>query len=95
MKIMRLKLIENQIARQDKFTNAFYHTPMWRSIRKQVITREPLCRECKRNGITTAAQMVDHIIPVRLGGKTYDTENLQPLCNSCHAKKSSYESKHN
>lgn len=37
------------------------------------------------------AQCVDHIIPVEDGGDFWDTANHQPLCNSCHARKSARE----
>jgi 5-methylcytosine-specific restriction protein A len=41
----------------------------------------------------TAAQMVDHIKPVRLGGEFWDERNYQSLCNSCHAVKSAKEAR--
>ena len=33
---------------------------------------------------------IDHKIPLASGGKN-SIENLQPLCKSCHTKKSNYE----
>ena len=69
----------------------FYHTKAWRMTRKFYIKDNPLCEQCKRKGITTAAQMVDHIKPIRLGGHMYDNSNLSSLCNKCHAKKSAIE----
>lgn len=39
------------------------------------------CLICGSSEIT-----IDHIIPVKLGGKN-NIENLQPLCRSCNAKK--------
>ena len=60
----------------------------WRKIRAQVLREEPLCRECKRNGRITAAVDVDHI-----DGNVENTErsNLQPLCHSCHSRKTGRE----
>jgi len=51
-----------------------------------VLKREPLCRDCKGRGTTTIAKEVHHITPLRLGGRnTY--ENLEPLCKSCHSRR--------
>jgi 5-methylcytosine-specific restriction protein A len=68
-----------------------YHTTNWRAVRQSVLMAEPLCRSCAELGEVVLAQMVDHIEPVRLGGNFWDTSNLQPLCNSCHAVKSAKE----
>jgi 5-methylcytosine-specific restriction protein A len=62
-------------------------------LRESVLRDEPLCRQCRDNGIITVAQMVDHIEPVRLGGSFTSLDNLQPLCNRCHASKSGKESR--
>ena len=32
--------------------------------------------------------MVDHIVPIRFGGRSLDMDNLQSLCWSCHSAKS-------
>tara|TARA_Y100001973_G_C5181788_1_gene325329 strand:- start:286 stop:627 length:342 start_codon:yes stop_codon:yes gene_type:complete len=71
----------------------FYQSKAWRMTRKFYIKDNPLCEMCKRKGKTTAAQMVDHITPISIGGMAValNTKNLQSLCNKCHAKKSSYE----
>ena len=47
---------------------------------------EPLCRLCAEKGKTTAAQEVDHILPLHKGG-TNDRDNLQPICVPCHLDK--------
>jgi 5-methylcytosine-specific restriction endonuclease McrA len=70
---------------------SFYHSKAWRMTRKFYIKDNPLCEMCKRKGETTAAQMVDHIKQISLGGLMLHHSNLQSLCNKCHAKKSSYE----
>ncbi len=71
----------------------FYHTKAWRMTRKFYIKDNPLCEMCKRKSPpeTTAAQMVDHIKQISLGGSMLHHSNLQSLCNSCHAKKSAIE----
>ena len=75
------------------FYHAGYQTQEWRAIRRQVLQHEPLCRDCKANGIIKTANVIDHIKPVRLGGEFWETTNMQPLCTSCHNRKSAYESK--
>ena len=54
--------------------------------RKALLEREPLCRECVRQGRVRAAVIADHIIALVNGGP--DTEdNLQPLCKPCSDEK--------
>lgn len=66
---------------------AFYDSPRWRKVRAWFRKRNPLCAECLREGRTTAATLVDHIIPRRLGGAPFADSNLQSLCNECHQRK--------
>ena len=73
--------------------DTFYHSNRWRTLRKQLITANPLCVECSNNGRVTLAKVVDHIHSVRLGGDKWDIDNLQSLCESCHNTKTSKESK--
>ena len=61
---------------------AFYHSTGWRKTRAYWLNQEPLCRSCQR-----PAEMVDHIVPIHEGGDPWDLNNLQSLCNSCHARK--------
>ena len=60
----------------------------WRKARKVFLQQHPLCAECKQNGKLTPATVVDHIIPHR-GDKQlfWDEANWQPLCKSCHDRK--------
>ena len=62
----------------------------WNSIRKIQLTREPLCRRCKKLGKTTRAREVDHIVPRHAGGSD-EYDNLQSLCKQCHKLKSANE----
>ena len=54
--------------------------------RKRRLALEPLCRDCKAKGHTTAATVVDHILPLAKGGPDTD-DNCQSLCNDCHHTK--------
>jgi len=67
---------------------AFYHTRTWQIIRRAVLEQEPLCRSCKEMGRFVPATVVDHIVPIRQGGDKMSMDNLQPLCASCHERKS-------
>lgn len=57
-----------------------------RRLRKELLEREPLCRECRKHGRITAATIADHIVPLSKGGKT-EASNYQALCRDCSDKK--------
>lgn len=60
----------------------------WRKTRAAHLAAEPLCRECKRNGQTVAASVVDHIVPHRGDRALFDDPtNRQSLCATCHNRK--------
>jgi 5-methylcytosine-specific restriction protein A len=68
--------------------NARGYDARWRKARALFLRQHPLCAECRRNGALTPATVVDHIIPHR-GDLTlfWDQKNWQPLCKSCHDRK--------
>lgn len=84
------KLLEKQYDtyRRSKESAEFYHSSMWRKKRANYLIEHPFCVECQRNGKLTKATVVDHIIPIRMGGDLLDESNLQALCTSCHTRKS-------
>jgi 5-methylcytosine-specific restriction protein A len=55
----------------------------WRKIRAAQLAREPLCRECHKQGKLTSANTVDHV-----DGDSFNNQsvNLQSLCASCHGR---------
>lgn len=60
----------------------------WRKARTAFLQRNPLCNECMKRGKITPATVVDHIIPHRGDRKLFwDESNWQPLCKSCHDRK--------
>ena len=69
----------------------FYHSHVWKKKRQDFLIEHPFCEECRRQGRLTKAILVDHIIPIGMGGSAFDDENLQALCASCHGKKSVIE----
>lgn len=63
----------------------------WGALRAAVLAEEPFCAECLRRDQTTPADVVDHIIPMSKGGAPRDRGNLQPLCTTCHNRKTAAE----
>jgi 5-methylcytosine-specific restriction protein A len=54
---------------------------------------EPLCRDCAAKGIVTAATVVDHIVPLALGGDDSDA-NTRSLCTPCHGTRTAEQFGH-
>ena len=72
---------------RDENSKRFYNSPAWRRLSRLQLKREPLCEECLKAERVTAAEIADHIKPIREGGARLDTENLQSLCRACHNRK--------
>lgn len=68
-----------------------YNSVRWRKLRMIVLGGEPLCRICAAGGRVVEATVVDHILPLAQGG-TDAMSNLQPLCTTCHNRKTMRES---
>lgn len=57
----------------------------WRRLRDAFLAEHPMCRMCAAAGRTTAATVVDHIVPHRGDNRLRLSRwNLQPLCKPCH-----------
>lgn len=57
----------------------------WRRVRKRHLMANPLCVYCLRQGIVTAANVVDHIERIALAPhRRLDPANLQSLCKRHH-----------
>lgn len=69
----------------------FYQSKDWRVLRAAVLRESPLCLACKAHGRLVAAGVVDHVVPLKDGGARFDRANLQPLCVSCHNRKTARE----
>jgi 5-methylcytosine-specific restriction enzyme A len=60
----------------------------WRKRRAEYLRENPLCVECKKEGIIRAATVVDHIIPHRGDPVLFwDESNWQALDATCHNSK--------
>lgn len=63
----------------------------WQRLRARYLASHPVCEECDRNGKTTLAKVVHHIVPVEdardvgmMESLAYDPMNLMALCEPCH-----------
>ncbi len=65
----------------------------WQKYVKWYKRQNPLCMGCERNGILKPTFAVDHIQPVNGPDdpRFWDPTNHQPLCESCHNRKTGRE----
>jgi len=66
----------------------------WNKQRDQFLNENPLCADCGKRGYIVPATVVDHIVPHK-GNEVlfWDQTNWQPLCESCHNRKTATEDK--
>ena len=77
---------------RDERAAKFYHSSAWRKLRRIKMKEDPLCEMCLEEGRTEQADMVDHIVPVQVDWPLrLVKDNLQSLCNRCHAEKTAEE----
>lgn len=58
----------------------------WQRVREIKIARNPVCEECAAQGVTTVADDVHHIVPIRVDpSRRLDISNLRSLCRRHHA----------
>ncbi|MGP9834221.1 HNH endonuclease [Marinobacter sp. NSM] len=62
-----------------------YNRKEWKALRRDQLTKEPLCRYCQQQGKVEAATVADHIVPHK-GDEAlfFDADNLQSLCATHH-----------
>lgn len=70
---------------------AIYNSRRWRALRQLHLQEQPLCVVCRVENQVEPATVVDHIRPINRGGRPWDRENLQSLCNRHHNQKSGRE----
>ena len=56
------------------------------TLRRRLLSAQPLCVACQRAGRLTVASELDHIVALVNGGGN-EEENLQGLCAPCHVDK--------
>ncbi len=69
-----------------------YNSSRWRRLSKKKRTVTPFCEDCEDLGVTTLADVVDHIVEIN-DDKTlaYTWSNLKSLCHGCHNTKTATE----
>lgn len=72
----------------------------WAKLRKEIIEKKgKICNRCyyfhnpKENDSTGCYSdlIVDHIIPLKLGGEELNEDNLQVLCKKCNKEKNRWD----
>ena len=72
---------------QERHSVAFYHTARWTRESRAFRRANPLCKECEKEDIVEAAEVVDHIVPAEICGDPWDRSNWQGLCRTHNNKK--------
>jgi 5-methylcytosine-specific restriction protein A len=94
-KIQRSWVPQRKAFERENSNKEFYNSWPWRKLSKRYRMNHPLCVQCEAKDLVVPVKVVDHIVPMNLGGAKLDESNLQSLCESCHNKKSSAESRGN
>lgn len=66
-----------------------YQSSRWRKERLYYLAENPIC---KHPGCDRSATIIDHVIPIREGGKVWKESNWQGLCRRHHNSKTAHES---
>lgn len=78
---------------RDEHYARMIHTARWQRLRLQALRAHPLCQDCERRGLASAACEVHHARPVESGATRaemerlmFDPANLRALCHACHVR---------
>lgn len=72
---------------QEKLT--FYNSAGWRKFRLYILSKNPICQECKKK----FSRVVHHLKTAReFPELRFKEDNVEALCDSCHNKESQRES---
>ncbi|MGR6497997.1 HNH endonuclease [Pseudomonas fulva] len=81
----RVKLVDPSSWRSGMTSSQRGYNYKWQKARERYLEENPLCAYCAKIGRTTAASVVDHVVPHR-GDRDlfWSQDNWQPLCKPCH-----------
>ena len=68
-----------------------YDSVRWRNLSKKKRQNTPFCEMCDEEGVTTVADVVDHIVEIEDGGDPFAWDNLMSLCHGHHNSKTAKE----
>lgn len=78
------------MSRNPKYTKLI-NSWKWQKLRREQLSRKPLCEVCEQRGRVVAATEVHHKTPVEsvsdfagMEFLAYDRTNLMSLCHDCH-----------
>lgn len=79
--------------KRDRRAKRFYDSAAWRRLRQAVLVRDNhLCVMCLERHRVTAAEHVDHIVPIAEDwDRRLDPDNCRSLCHSCHSRRHAAE----
>lgn len=84
---------DNQIGKgrrnycSEKCMNEFNRNNSWFFVRIDILRRDKYkCSICKKR-FKKSQLDIDHIIPIKMGGKLFEKANLRTLCKECHRSK--------
>lgn len=81
----RIKTVTPGSWRSGKTSSQRGYDYRWQKARERYLEEHPLCAYCEKIGRTTAARIVDHIVPHRGDRELFwNQANWQPLCKTCH-----------
>lgn len=82
----------HQTGRLTPTSGRIYKRSKWARTREAVFAQKGrLCLTCLANGRNEIATQVDHIVPIEEGGEPWAIANLQPICLTCHSRKTRSE----
>jgi 5-methylcytosine-specific restriction protein A len=79
-----------QFAARNPLQAAYYSSEAWRTVRREVLARDPVCR-LRFPGCTGSSTEVDHVIGIADGGSN-DPANLRGTCRPCHRQRTIQQS---
>ncbi|WEZ96342.1 HNH endonuclease signature motif containing protein (plasmid) [Lactiplantibacillus plantarum] len=100
---------QQHVSKTSDYANEIHASSRWRKTSQLYREANPICEACLKAseradkgldkragemaGMINLATSVDHIVPLFAGGKPYDWNNLQSLCDYHHSIKSQAERK--
>jgi 5-methylcytosine-specific restriction endonuclease McrA len=64
-----------------------YDRRAWHRVRRLVLVRDGYRCRVGGPGCTGRGELVDHIVPVKMGGSWFDPANLRAACRSCNTSR--------